>query len=250
MSEMQADRNSLMSYVTTSERQLLLTAEITAVKTRPAFAQVLNRVSDAFGFKYITLMDAPSADNVMLKPLLIETSLPASYVNQFDRGRFMQLPAFSKAMSDSVVPSLWNLSDAACVFPAELRTLKHAFDMQIGIAIPGRATDGHRLLFRLAGKRALPGQTEVNELTMVMLHVLDAYNQLKSSSPAAHPTLSVREREVLRWTAQGKTSIEIGQILSLSDHTVNAYMTSAMKKLDCVNRTQLVAKAIRQKLIN
>jgi DNA-binding CsgD family transcriptional regulator len=31
---------------------------------------------------------------------------------------------------------------------------------------------------------------------------------------------------------------------------VNAYMTSAMKKLDCVNRTQLVAKAIRQKLIN
>jgi DNA-binding CsgD family transcriptional regulator len=91
---------------------------------------------------------------------------------------------------------------------------------------------------------------EVNELTMVMLHVLDAYNQLKSSNKVGHPTLSVREREVLRWTAQGKTSIEIGQILSLSDHTVNAYMTSAMKKFDCVNRTQLVAKAIRLKLIS
>ena len=58
------------------------------------------------------------------------------------------------------------------------------------------------------------------------------------------------ELEVVRWTAQGKTSIEIGQILTLSDHTVNAYMTNAIKKLDCVNRTQLVAKAIRLKLIN
>lgn len=239
-----------MSYVTTSERQSLLTAEIAAVKTRAAFAKVLNRVSDAFGFRYVTLMDAPSPDSVMLKPLLIETSLPPSYVNQFDRARFMQLPVFSKEMPESVVPRLWNLSDAACVLPPELRNLKHAFDMEIGIAIPARATDGNRLLFRLAGKRALPGQMEVNELTMVMLHVLDAHNRLRSSNAIGHPTLSVREREVLRWTAQGKTSIEIGQILSLSDHTVNAYMTSAMKKLDCVNRTQLVAKAIRLKLIN
>jgi hypothetical protein len=109
MSEMQADRNSLMSYVTTSERQLLLTAEITAVKTRPAFAQVLNRVSDAFGFKYITLMDAPSAESFMLKPLLIETSLPHP-TSTSSIAPLHAAAAFSKAMSDSVVPSLWNLS--------------------------------------------------------------------------------------------------------------------------------------------
>ena len=63
-------------------------------------------------------------------------------------------------------------------------------------------------------------------------------------------SLSARELEVVRWTAQGKTSLEIGQILSLSDHTVNAYMTNAIRKLDCVNRTQLVAKAIRMKIIS
>src|SRR6478609_5818073 len=102
MSEMQADRNLLMSYVTTSERHSHLTAEIAAVKTRPAFAQVLNRVSDAFGFRYITLMDAPSPDSVMLKPLLIETSLPASYISQFDRARFMQQSVLSKETPDSV----------------------------------------------------------------------------------------------------------------------------------------------------
>jgi DNA-binding CsgD family transcriptional regulator len=90
---------------------------------------------------------------------------------------------------------------------------------------------------------------EINELTMVVLHAMDAFTAVKSAKASDYPPLSAREREVVRWTSQGKTSIEIGQILSLSDHTVNAYMTSAIKKLDCVNRTQLVAKAIRYKLI-
>jgi DNA-binding CsgD family transcriptional regulator len=59
---------------------------------------------------------------------------------------------------------------------------------------------------------------------------------------AIQQTLSARELEIVRWTGHGKTSIGIGQILSLSDHTVNAYMTNAIKKLDCVNRTQLVPR--------
>ncbi len=238
-----------MSYIATSERQLLLTAEISAVKSKPAFGETLCRIASAFGFKHITLMDAPSPDSLLLKPLLIETSLPSAYVNQFDRARFMQLPLFSAGVSDSVLPRVWNLSDANCVFPQELQTLKYAFDMQVGIAIPCRSLDGNRLLFWMAGNRAPLGQMEVNELMMIMLHAIEAYNQVSSTKGGDYPALSAREREVVRWTAQGKTSIEIGQILSLSDHTVNAYMTSAIKKLDCVNRTQLVAKAIRLKLI-
>nr|WP_272212541.1 helix-turn-helix transcriptional regulator [Marinicella sp. W31]MDC2878456.1 helix-turn-helix transcriptional regulator [Marinicella sp. W31] len=62
--------------------------------------------------------------------------------------------------------------------------------------------------------------------------------------------MSAREMEVVGWTAEGKTSHEIGSILGLSDHTVNAYLANAIRKLDCVNRTQLVAKTIRLNLID
>ncbi|WP_047506206.1 helix-turn-helix transcriptional regulator [Rhizobium sp.] len=238
-----------MSYVTTSERQSLLTAEITGVKTRPAFVQILVRTAEAFGFKYATLMDAPTAESFLLKSLLIETNLPDSYVSRFDRARFMQLPLFSSGMSSSVLPRYWNLRDQSDIFPPELQDLKSEFGMQVGVAFPVCSVDGNRLLFWFSGTRAPLGQTEVNELTMILLHALDAFNLVKSAKTSEHPPLSAREREVVRWTSQGKTSIEIGQILSLSDHTVNAYMTSAIRKLDCVNRTQLVAKAIRYKLI-
>jgi len=53
----------------------------------------------------------------------------------------------------------------------------------------------------------------------------------------------------LTWTAAGKTSAEIAEILGLSEHTVNHYLNKATKKLDTVNRTQAVAKALRVGLI-
>lgn len=226
-----------------------MTAEIEAVKSRPAFAQVLVRIAEAFGFNYATLMDAPTPESFLLKTLLIESNLPADYISRFDRARFLQIPMFSAGLTASALPRPWTVSDNAGIFPAEFSELKNDFDMRVGIAFPAYTVDNQRLVFWFAGTRSPLGQAEVNELNMLMLHALDAFNLVKSTKTNDHPPLSAREREVIRWTSQGKTSIEIGQILSLSDHTVNAYMTSAIRKLDCVNRTQLVAKAIRYKLI-
>ena len=61
--------------------------------------------------------------------------------------------------------------------------------------------------------------------------------------------LTPRELEAIHWVANGKTSSEIALILSLSEHTVNTYVNNAIRKLDCVNRTHLVAKALRLRLI-
>ncbi len=61
--------------------------------------------------------------------------------------------------------------------------------------------------------------------------------------------LNKRELECLNWAAAGKTSGEIAVIVSLSEHTVNHYLNSCCKKLDCVNRTQAVARAIRMRVI-
>jgi len=56
--------------------------------------------------------------------------------------------------------------------------------------------------------------------------------------------LTAREREVLRWTAAGKTSGEIGIILGISARTVNFHVTSILEKLHAVNKTQAVVKAV------
>ena len=55
--------------------------------------------------------------------------------------------------------------------------------------------------------------------------------------------LSPRETECLEWTAQGKTTWEVAQILCLSDSTVNYYIRNAMKKLGVHTKAHAVSKA-------
>jgi LuxR family quorum-sensing system transcriptional regulator CciR len=61
--------------------------------------------------------------------------------------------------------------------------------------------------------------------------------------------LSDRERDCLRWTAEGKSSWDIGMILNISDNTVNFHIKKAMRKLGTTSRTVAVVKAIRLNLI-
>ena len=61
--------------------------------------------------------------------------------------------------------------------------------------------------------------------------------------------LTVREKDVLTWVARGKTSAEIAIILGLSERTINFHCDKAMRRLDGINRTQAVVKAIAEGLI-
>jgi len=56
--------------------------------------------------------------------------------------------------------------------------------------------------------------------------------------------LSRREREVLSWLRHGKSNWEVSRILGISDRTVKFHVTSIMRKLNAVTRTQAVAIAM------
>ncbi|RKP46997.1 autoinducer binding domain-containing protein [Trinickia fusca] len=55
---------------------------------------------------------------------------------------------------------------------------------------------------------------------------------------------TAREKEVLKWAADGKTAIEIASILSISERTITFHMQNIMEKLNSVNKTQAIVKAV------
>ncbi len=63
------------------------------------------------------------------------------------------------------------------------------------------------------------------------------------------PTLTQRERDVLRLLADGCSNEEIGKRLFISPETVRTHVRKTMAKLDADTRTQAVATALRQSLI-
>jgi len=87
------------------------------------------------------------------------------------------------------------------------------------------------------------------ELTYLSVHVFNRLTEIRDLDNRATGALTDREIDCLNWTAAGKTSVEIAEILNLSEHTINHYLNRATKKLDTVNRTQAVARALRLGLI-
>ena len=79
------------------------------------------------------------------------------------------------------------------------------------------------------------------EMQWISTAVLSRMNQVRTKSDI---TLSLREKEILRWTGDGKTAEDIARILSLSQSTVNFHLRNAMAKLDAPNKTAAVVRAI------
>ena len=61
--------------------------------------------------------------------------------------------------------------------------------------------------------------------------------------------LSNREREILTWIAAGKSVIDIGEILKISDRTVEWHLRRSIEKLGARTRTNAVAVALREGII-
>lgn len=238
----------------TLERQSILNSEISSADSRSEIFAAMTRITREFGFDHVTLFSAANPDEQLISRMIVETTWPAIFIQEFDRRRLMKLCPVAPFIARTALPFCWTIDEPEKVrgfaIPPRMDEWQRRFGLITCVAMSLNSVDGDRFMLRFDGKRPRLSQMELNEIGMLVVHAFDVYDKIRRSArAAASGPLSTRELEVVRWTAQGKTSVEIGQILSLSDHTVNAYMTNAIKKLDCVNRTQLVAKALRLRLI-
>ncbi|HKU71632.1 MAG TPA: XrtB/PEP-CTERM-associated transcriptional regulator EpsA [Burkholderiales bacterium] len=87
------------------------------------------------------------------------------------------------------------------------------------------------------------------ELLTPVLHSALSRMLLEDSRPVADKPrrirpITQREAEVLKWIKEGKTNVDIAQILNLSPWTVKNHMQAILKKLSVQNRSHAVARAI------
>jgi DNA-binding NarL/FixJ family response regulator len=76
---------------------------------------------------------------------------------------------------------------------------------------------------------------------------LDAFERRPLSTPRQR--LTVRERQVLRSIAAGKTNKAIAAELSLSERTIDRHVGNILTKLEVPSRAAAVAHALRDKLL-
>ncbi|WP_229381184.1 LuxR C-terminal-related transcriptional regulator [Shewanella psychropiezotolerans] len=80
-----------------------------------------------------------------------------------------------------------------------------------------------------------------------LINTVSAQAMTRLISPVG--SLTKREREILGWTCEGKTSWEIAMICLITERTVKYHLKNIYKKLNVENKVQAVVCATKQGLI-
>jgi transcriptional activator SdiA len=86
-------------------------------------------------------------------------------------------------------------------------------------------------------------ETELRLQTLMALSLSSLLRMEDEMVMAPEMKFSKRELEILKWTAEGKTSAEISIILSISENTVNFHQKNMQKKFNAPNKTQIACYA-------
>ncbi len=120
----------------------------------------------------------------------------------------------------------------------ELEALQLAFD--------GKGAKETASLLQMTVKKA-----ESLRRMIVLDHVLPRLLRTRSGQGAALTvSLTTREKEILGWIRDGKSTGEISSVLAISQDTVKYHVKNIFQKLNATNRSQAIAIAIENRLFD
>jgi LuxR family quorum-sensing system transcriptional regulator SolR len=206
----------------------------------------VRRIAAGLGFSYCCygvrvplLTDLPS--------VRLFDSYPSGWMDHYVERNYMGIDPTVQYGLQSSLPIVW--SDRAFATAPNLWADAQEHGLRVGIAQSSWSAPGVFALLSFARSHDDLTDTELTALRPKLqwlahcsLQKMQSY--LASCARESSVTLSSREREVLRWTADGKTAWETSQILGISESTVTFHMKNAMAKLNCQTKVQAVARAI------
>ena len=153
------------------------------------------------------------------------------------------------------VPMIWNQATYVAVEQGDKWEAQARFGYCTGIALALHMPEGRHFFMGVDRDRALPHSAEltrmVADLQLFAVHAQEAAQRVLLPATAQNelPALTPRELETLRWTMEGKTAWEVGNILGITERTAVLHANNATHKLGTANKHQAVLKALRLGLI-
>lgn len=198
-----------------------------------------------------------SKDNLEVILSIVDVSYPAEWLNIYFNKNYATadpiLKAHLKTFGSRPKLQLWSDTIHDVASPDEKNFIGEATSFGLGQGMTGGLVDREQnigSIFSFAGKRMgehTPHHAVAIEYLLPHLHM--AFLRTYSPPVKIKSPLSSREREVLRWLKEGKTSWETSQILNVSERTINFHVQNILVKLHASSRGHAIALAIEQKLI-
>lgn len=223
----------------------------------PELREALEEFTASSGYKFYTYVTGRVVGGRRItnfdpreKPFHL-SNVPEAWEAHYSQHRYYdQDPIMLFALSN-LMPERWsNIVRRSQMTPKQHKIINEAKDSGLGdgVIIPVHGPGGEFAVLSLTHDESAK-QTKSNvELDDAALHMfaLRFHNIVRNrnkAGPAEIPAdLTNREIDVLFWTAEGKSSWDISQILGISESTVNFHVNSAKRKLGVYSKPHAVAK--------
>jgi len=213
----------------------------------------LEKALGRFGFENFIFTGMPHQDQPS-EQIVLAHNWPKAWFDLYVRENYIAVDPVARWSRRSAEPFEWSQAPYDRVAEpraGELMTRAADFRLANGYCIPIHNADGQEACLSMGG---VDLDLSPRTRTAIRLMSTYAYERIRQlSTPPVEPRrdlLTERECEVLTWTALGKTSSDVAEILNLSKRTVDEYSVRAARKLRAQNKTHAVVKALQQKLIN
>lgn len=154
------------------------------------------------------------------------------------------------------VPIIWDQATYVSRGLGDKWEEQASFGISNGVALALHLPEGRHFFIGVERDRPVPADPGeltrvVADLQLFAVHAQDAAVRILLPSPSDPdlPSLTPRELEALRWTMEGKTAWEVGDLLGIAERTAALHVNNATHKLGCVNKHQAVLKALRMGLL-
>jgi len=230
-----------------------------ACDSQEQLASTIGALARSAGFDHWMYgLDLPIIDDRKGQYLL--GGYPKEWVNHYFMQEYLRLDPVIAHCQAHATPLLWpsrddppSAMDRRSQAVSRMFNEAREFGLNSGVTIPVHGLGCHWGLVSFASKNhisALDLQQLVPHLHLLAHCIHDAGRRFAPGAiPASAPHLTAREIECLHWVAAGKTSWEIGRLLSVAERTVVFHLQNATHKLGVSGRQAAVARAIVSGLI-
>jgi DNA-binding CsgD family transcriptional regulator len=191
---------------------------------------------------------ALKGNRVVTPDCVLVNTRPSTWTREYLDNGFIQWDPILEYASSARTPFSWDAALANQELTrTNVRVMNHSADHGIsdGFVVPIFETSGWAGLVSMAGRALAIDAVGRSRLTLAAVYLHNRLAAVNVKEPRQPVPLTGREREILQWIAAGKSDWQVGQILSISQKTVNYHVENAKRKYGVATRIQAIVEALR-----
>lgn len=229
---------------------------VTGLDGIDSFQTFMAREVERFGFNKFTYLALRVPDSAQT-PFVV-TTFPQEWAIHYGDNDYVNFDPVLGNAASRMEPFDWpSLRAKQSLTSRQKRVLDEAsdFGMPHGAAVPIHGPRGAFAIMSVTTEEPAKEFRSIWSNYKMYIHMMSLYYHSSVEKNLLRPLdkdsvgLTDREREVLLWTARGKTAWEVSEILSISAETVNFHLKNCMKKIGVYSKHHAVVKAILMGLI-